>query len=114
MRICQNSQVVISLRAAAPRGVWGIADEALAGVGGADGMKNDGIAATLDCVSWSVICWKRCFEESYNISLTMIEMYRTIFGISEGLVAHSESINWPRAAPRGFARLATAVALVRP
>ena len=44
----------------------------------------------------------------------MIVMYRTIFGISEGFDAHSESINWPRAAPSGFARLATAVALVRP
>lgn len=44
----------------------------------------------------------------------MIEMYRTIFGIPEGFDAHSESISWPRAAPSGFARLATAVALVRP
>lgn len=49
-----------------------------------------------------------------GVSRTMIEMYRTIFGISEGFDAHSESINWPRAAPSGFARLATAVALVRP
>lgn len=44
----------------------------------------------------------------------MIEMYRTILGISEGFDAHSESTSWPRAAPSGFARLATAVALVRP
>jgi len=44
----------------------------------------------------------------------MIEMYRTIFGISEGLVAHSESTNCPIAAPRGLAKLARAVALVRP
>lgn len=50
IRICQNSQVVISWRVAVPRGVWGIADEALGGVGGADGRKNDGMAATLDCV----------------------------------------------------------------
>jgi hypothetical protein len=48
------------------------------------------------------------------VSRTMIEMYRTIFGISEGFDAHSESTSWPRAAPSGFARLATAVALVRP
>lgn len=48
------------------------------------------------------------------VSRTMIEMYRTIFGIPEGFDAHSESISWPRAAPSGFARLATAVALVRP
>lgn len=47
-------------------------------------------------------------------ALTMMVMYSTILGISEGLVAHSPSISWPRAAPSGFARLATAVALVRP
>ena len=45
---------------------------------------------------------------------TMIEMYRTMFGISDGLVAHSESTNCPNAAPRGLAKLARAVALVRP
>lgn len=48
------------------------------------------------------------------MALTMMEMYRTMSGISEGFVAHSESISWPSAAPSGFARLATAVALVRP
>lgn len=35
-------------------------------------------------------------------------------GISDGFVVHSESISCPSAAPNGFARLATAVALVRP
>lgn len=44
----------------------------------------------------------------------MIEMYRTILGISDGFDAHSGLISWPSAAPSGFARLATAVALVRP
>lgn len=48
------------------------------------------------------------------VTLTMMEMYNTISGISEGLVAHIESTSCPIAAPRGFARLATAVALVRP
>jgi len=56
MKICQNSQVVISWRVATPSGVWGIAEEALGGVGGEDGRKNDGIAATLDCV-WVRHCW---------------------------------------------------------
>lgn len=49
-----------------------------------------------------------------RLQLTMMEMYRTILGISDGLVAHSEPTNWPIAAPNGLARLATAVALVRP
>lgn len=49
MKICQNSRVVISLRTAAPRGVCGFAADALAGVGGEAGRKNDGIDATVDC-----------------------------------------------------------------
>lgn len=49
-----------------------------------------------------------------EISLTMTEIYNTMFGISDGFVAHAESINCPSAAPKGFARLASAVALVRP
>jgi hypothetical protein len=49
-RICQNSQVLISCFVAFKRGVWMVLElEALAGVGGADGRKKDGIAATLDC-----------------------------------------------------------------
>jgi hypothetical protein len=44
----------------------------------------------------------------------MTEMYKTILGISDGFVAHSESTNCPIAAPSGFAKLASAVALVRP
>lgn len=44
----------------------------------------------------------------------MIEMYRTMSGISDGFVTHSESTNCPIAAPRGLAKLARAVALVRP
>lgn len=46
--------------------------------------------------------------------LTITEMYKTILGISDGFVAHSESTNCPIAAPNGFAKLASAVALVRP
>lgn len=45
---------------------------------------------------------------------TMMEMYRTMFGISDGFVVHSESTNCPMAAPSGLAKLARAVALVRP
>lgn len=44
----------------------------------------------------------------------MMDMYRTIFGMSDGFVAHIESTNWPIAAPSGLAKLASAVALVRP
>lgn len=49
-----------------------------------------------------------------DIPLTITEIYRTILGISDGLLAHSEPTNCPMAAPSGLARLATAVALVRP
>lgn len=44
----------------------------------------------------------------------MMDMYRTISGMSLGFEAHSGSTNWARAAPNGLARVATAVALVRP
>lgn len=44
----------------------------------------------------------------------MTEIYRTMFGTSLGLVAQKESISSPNAAPNGLARVATAVALVRP
>ena len=46
--------------------------------------------------------------------LTMIDVYKTILGISAGLVAQNGSINWPSAPPNGLARLAIAVALTRP
>lgn len=91
-----------------PKGVCGIAEDALGGVGGEAGRKNDGMAATLDCVC-------QLGRQVWGLTgHTMMDMYRTMFGISEGLVAHSESTSWPIAAPSGFARLATAVALVRP
>lgn len=45
----QNSSVLRSCRTAGINGVRGIADEALGGVGGAEGRKKDGIDATLDC-----------------------------------------------------------------
>lgn len=44
----------------------------------------------------------------------MIETYRTMFGISLSFVASKGPINCPSAPPNGFAKLATAVALVRP
>jgi hypothetical protein len=54
-KICQNSRVLVSFRTASPSGVCGFADDALAGVGGAAGRKNDGSAATVDClVTWCV------------------------------------------------------------
>lgn len=55
-------------------------------------MKNDGIDATV----------------------AMIDMYRTISGTCLGVVAQNESSNCPKAAPNGLARVATAVALMRP
>lgn len=66
--------------------------EAEGGVGGFAGMKNDGIQATL----------------------AMIAVYRTQLGTSDGDVAQNGEINWPKAAPKGFASDATAVADVRP
>lgn len=48
MIISQNSTVPNSCRVAGIRGVRGRADDALGGVGGAAGRKNDGIAATED------------------------------------------------------------------
>jgi hypothetical protein len=48
MRISQNSTVPSSCRVAGINGVRGIADDALGGVGGAAGRKNDGIDATED------------------------------------------------------------------
>lgn len=48
IRISQNSSVPINCRVAAISGVRGMAEEALGGVGGAAGMKKDGIEATLD------------------------------------------------------------------
>jgi hypothetical protein len=54
MKICQNSRVWVSSRIAAPSGVCGFAEDALAGVGGDAGRKNDGIAATVDY--WFIWC----------------------------------------------------------
>lgn len=110
-RINQNSSVPSNCLVAGINGVRGLADEALGGVGGAAGIKNDGIDATLDYTAncqLKVVSLRDCWQ------LTMMEMYRTILGISEGFVAHSESTNWPIAAPKGLAKLARAVALVRP
>jgi hypothetical protein len=44
----------------------------------------------------------------------MIDMYRTISGTCSGVVAQNELINCPKAAPNGLAKVATAVALMRP
>lgn len=46
--------------------------------------------------------------------LTMMERYSTISGTSCGFDTQTESINSPNAPPRGFARVANAVALMRP
>lgn len=45
----QNSSVLRSCVVAEISGVLGVADDALGGVGGWEGMKKDGIEATLDC-----------------------------------------------------------------
>lgn len=62
MKICQNSRVRVSSRIAAPSGVCGFAEDALAGVGGDAGRKNDGIAATVDY--WFTWCERE--EEGTN------------------------------------------------
>lgn len=48
IKISQNSRVPRSCRVAGINSVRGMAEEALGGVGGADGRKNDGSDATVD------------------------------------------------------------------
>ena len=62
------------------------------GVGGARGMKNEGMVATEDIMA----------------------MYNVISGISEGAVARNGLISCPKAPPNGLAKLANAVAETRP
>ena len=71
---------------------WRVCEPAEGGFGGLAGMKKDGRQAIED----------------------MILMYKTMFGISEGLVAQKGEMSWPRAAPNGFESDASAVAVVRP
>lgn len=73
-------------------GCFGVWLEGEQGVGGADGMKNDGTVATDE----------------------MIATYNTRFGISPGVPAHDGSINCAKAPPNGFAKLMTAVAATLP
>lgn len=61
MKICQNSRVLVSSRTAAPSGVCGFAEDALAGVGGEAGRKKDGSAATVDC--WFCLCERKIEKE---------------------------------------------------
>lgn len=80
-------------------------------------MKNDGRQATVDCIirksdQYSINEPVRKHNEGGN--RTMMEIYRTILGISPGFVVHAESTSSPIAAPSGFAKVANAVALVRP
>jgi len=74
------------------RSMWSGTLPAEGGVGGFAGMKNAGTHATLE----------------------MIEMYRIMFGMSDGFLAQKGEINWPSAAPKGFDKDASAVAVVRP
>ena len=67
-------------------------EEAATGVGGLAGIKNAGMAAT---------------EE-------IMATYSVMGATSDGTVARKGLINWPRAPPNGFARLASAVADTRP
>lgn len=72
--------------------VCGNEEDALAGVGGALGMKNEGMAATLD----------------------KIAVKSTMFGTSAALLTKNGFTSCPSAPPSGFARLAAAVAEMRP
>lgn len=91
------------------RGVLVAADEALGGVGGFEGMKSDGRDAIVACT-----LVRRPVVRAVHCILTMIAIYKTIFGTSSGFVAQNELISWPKAAPSGLAKVATAVALVLP
>ena len=71
---------------------WRVWEPADGGVGGLAGMRNDGRQAMED----------------------MMLMYRTMSGISEGLVAQNGDMSWPKAAPKGLESDASAVAVVRP
>lgn len=44
----------------------------------------------------------------------MMARYKIALGMSLGLYTHKGTISWPSAAPKGFARLARAVAATRP
>ena len=81
------------------------------GVGGAAGMKKDGMQVTVACGLLVRMTRQREFQEA---GLTMIDIYKTMFGISEGLVAKAGSTRPAKTPPNGFAREATAVALTRP
>ena len=91
----QNSRLVARVRMSETMFVvlsWRVWEPADGGVGGLAGIKNDGRQAMED----------------------IMLMYKTIFGISEGLVAQNGDMSCPRAAPNGLDRDASAVAVVRP
>lgn len=44
----------------------------------------------------------------------MMATYRIMLGMSDGVETHRGEMSWPKAAPKGLARDATAVAVVRP
>src|SRR5690348_6288162 len=71
--------------------LW-VVDDGADGVGGAAGMKKDGIEATV----------------------AIIPTYKTILGISFGAGAKKGLISWPSAPPSGLASVMTAVAATRP
>jgi hypothetical protein len=59
-------------------GIFGVCEEADAGVGGSRGMKNEGTQAIVDCV-----LIRRHWE--YSVEHTMMVKYKTMSGILLGL-----------------------------
>lgn len=83
----------------------------LAGVGGRAGTKKAGIDATVDCIRYLSLDTRTLYF--IRCKLTIMEIYRTKFGISDGSVAITESTIWPTAPPSGLASEIKAVADVR-
>ena len=53
-------------------------------------------------------------KDGMQAMLEIMVMYRTILGTSEGFEIQKGSMSWPKAAPKALAKLATAVAAIRP
>jgi hypothetical protein len=90
-------------------GCFGVVPEAEDGVGGAAGMKKEGIAAIEDYIR-SVIEGRIRNDRQR----TIIAIYSTMLGISLGPLSQNGSINCARAPPNGLAKLIIAVAATLP
>jgi hypothetical protein len=91
-----------------------MADDALGGVGGLAGMKNDGRQAALDWNRQVSFGGETLVKSRADVIRTIMAIYRTMLGTSPGSRTKNESTSWPSAAPSGLANVANAVALVRP